>query len=462
MFSSDTIAAIATPPGQGGLGIVRLSGPRALEIADRLFRSPQEKRPSREKSHTVHYGHIFDPQNETSIDEVMLSVFRAPRSYTTEDMVEISAHGGMLPLRRILEAALAAGARLARPGEFTLRAYLNGRLDLVQAEAVIDIISSQSQRALESALKQLEGGLSQQVRTIKAEVVEALALMEAAVDFPEEELELPQQAALTDSLAKIKEKLSSLLATAREGQRVKEGYTVALLGKPNVGKSSLLNALLLRDRAIVTPFPGTTRDTVEGTIELGGYLFRLVDTAGLREAQDPVEQAGVLRSQKAAEEADLLLLLFDQSQPLTTEDFDLFFHLGVKPSLLAANKADLPAAWDWQDFPPSQDFDKLIISAKEGSGLEELRMVMAKKVLLDEPKEESVSEDLVANLRHQELLQKAREEVERAETALMQNLSPEFAAFDLQGAHRALSELLGEEVGEEVLEAIFSRFCVGK
>jgi tRNA modification GTPase len=457
----DTIAAIATPPGQGGLGIVRLSGPKALEIADRLFRSPQDKIPSRVKSHTVHYGYIFDPGSNTDIDEVMLSVFRAPRSYTTEDVVEINAHGGMFPLGRILEAALAAGARLARPGEFTLRAYLNGRIDLVQAEAVIDIISSQSRRAMESALRQLEGGLSGRVQEIKERVVEALALLEAAVDFPEEELELPQQETLARGLSAVKEKLKELLSTVKEGQRVKEGFTVALLGKPNVGKSSLLNALLQRDRAIVTPYPGTTRDTVEGTLELAGYLFKLVDTAGLREARDPLEQAGVERSQRAAQEADLLLLLFDQSQPLTEEDFTLLSSPGKGPALLVANKADLPAAWDWQDFQSSEAYEKLVVSAMEGQGLGELKMVIARKVLHDETRP-FPAEDLVANLRHQELLQKAFEGVERAEVALAQNLSPEFAASDLQSAHRLLAELLGEEVGEEVLEAIFARFCVGK
>jgi tRNA modification GTPase len=454
--AGDTIAAISTPPGEAGIGIVRLSGPEAQTIARRLFR-PRRSRPYWQ-SHRLYLGHILDSRGEV-LDEVLLTLMRAPHTYTREDVVEIHCHSGFAVLRAILGEVLAQGARLARPGEFTLRAFLSGRLDLSQAEAVLEVIKARTQASLRVATAHLVGGLGQRLGGISAALLGVLVRLEAALDFPEEAAELAP-AAIEEALAGPQEELEHLLATYKQGRLLREGVKVVLAGRPNVGKSSLLNRLLDADRAIVTDIPGTTRDVIEETVTLGGLALVLSDTAGLRQARDLVEELGVARSRERLAQADLILYLVDGSAPFSPEDTQVLGELAGRPVLIVLNKIDLPQKIQLEDISRNFSHRVVVLSALTGQGLENLEQAVLDLVL-----EGGVRTDgeIVTQARHAELLVRAGEALARCR-ALLDQAEPawELVALEVKEALLALGEITGEEVGDAVLDHIFSEFCIGK
>ena len=455
LFLDDTIAAISTPVGRSGIGIVRLSGKGALSIAEKVFVASNGKRPSKFPSHTLHYGWIKD------IDEVLLGVMRAPRTYTREDIVEINCHSGIVVLRKILELVLKCGARLATPGEFTKRAYLNGRIDLAQAEAVLDVINSQTQDALKAALGQLQGRLSRKISALRKNLLEILAQIEASIDFSDQDIEPKSLQELLKKVKQISRDLKELLDTADKGAILREGITCVICGKPNVGKSSLLNALLKRDRAIVTPIPGTTRDVLEETIDLFGIPLRLVDTAGIIQARDLVEKEAVKRSRKALKEADFAFLVLDASQRLTSEDFAISRYISQKPIFVVLNKQDLPAKItldEAREFLPGRK--ALNVSALRGTGLNRLEKEATDFIW--QGKVGSNANILVTNMRHRQALKKAKGALRRAIKALKINQGVELIALEIKEARDTLGEIIGEISCEDILERIFSQFCIGK
>ncbi|MBN1401794.1 MAG: tRNA uridine-5-carboxymethylaminomethyl(34) synthesis GTPase MnmE [Anaerolineae bacterium] len=454
----DTIAAISTSIGQGGIGIVRLSGPEALDIAARLFiPSVARHRPWRERaqSNRLYYGHVLDPETDGLVDEVLVSYMRAPHTYTRQDVVEINAHGGIMALRAILSLCLASGARLAHEGEFTLRAFVNGRIDLAQAEAVLDVVNAKTEASLRVAVGQLGGRLSGQVRELRRRMVDLLAYLQATVDFPEEDIP-PQEVA--PELAELTQRLDDLLETADRGIIYRQGVRTAIVGRPNVGKSSLLNALLRVDRAIVTPIPGTTRDTLEEMFDLQGIPFVLVDTAGINRTQDLVERLGIERSRQAVVQADLVVVVVDGSVPPTEEDAQVADLACGRPALLAINKSDLPRVAGHEGLLPQAP--QVAVSALYGDGIPTLERALTEMVfggrivLSDEP--------LVSSPRHRELLRQARAHIQDAQTALRQGLPLDLLSIDLSEAIQSLGEITGESASEDLLESIFGRFCIGK
>ena len=454
----DTIAAIATPPGIGGIGIVRLSGPQALAIATRLFRRRAGKGPL--LSHRLYLGEIARPGDPTALDEVLLVYMRQPRTYTREDVVEIQCHGGPLLLREVLKAVLKAGARLAEPGEFTKRAFLNGRIDLTQAEAVMDLISSQTKRSLDLANHLRSGKLAQEVARVKDRLVDLLVRMEAAIDFPDEEIPELSPEKIIQVLREEAALLERLVQTFREGRIYREGIGAVIVGKPNVGKSSLLNALLRDERAIVTPIPGTTRDIIEENLSIHGIPLRLRDTAGLRSPAEAIEAEGVRRTRESLAQADLAIWVVDGSEPIGEEDLAILPELGGKKTAVAVNKSDLPPRLSLEELAKKIPGAPLIpISALHGSGMEPLQEAIRDLVL--DGSREAPEEILLTSLRHKKALEAARE-------ALCRPLSgdgplfAEFIAFDLKRALEALGEIAGETTSEEVLDRIFSRFWIGK
>jgi len=454
MYSlDDTIAAISTPLGEGGIGIVRLSGPEALSIVEGLFRP---HRPGQKlRSYRLHYGHIIDPADGTVVDEVLVSYMRAPYSYTRQDVVEINCHGGIVPLRRVLQLALAAGARLAEPGELTLRAFLNGRIDLAQAEAVLDIVRAKTDAALRVAMDQLVGHLSDKVRTLRGRLMDILAYLEATIDFVEDEIP-PRE--IGPELEELEGQLTELLAEAEQGLIYRQGVRAAIVGRPNVGKSSLLNALLRVSRAIVTPIPGTTRDTLEETCNLRGIPITLVDTAGIGAAEGLIERLGIERSRQALAQADLVLLVVDGSEQLQSEDWEIADLVGTRPTLVVVNKQDLPQRVELDGFLPGAS--RVRISALTGQGLAELEQAIVDLLLSGEVLASQTP--LVSNPRHQALLQQAREGIRAAQATLAQGLPNDLVAIDLTEAVRALGQITGQTVSEDLLETIFANFCVGK
>lgn len=454
----DTIAAIATPFGIGGLGVIRISGPRALEIARKIFRPklPPDDLPARR----VRYGHVIDPDTGEVIDEVLVLYMRAPHSYTREDVVEISGHGGQVVLRRILELVLRKGAREALPGEFTKRAFLNGRIDLTQAEAVLDLISAQSEQALRLAQRQLEGGLSERVRRLKEGLLSVLAPIEAWLDIPEEEIPPPGREEVLRGIGAVVEEIEGLLEHYRQEVIYREGVRTALLGKVNVGKSSLFNRLLGRERAIVTPIPGTTTDLIEETLVLDGIPFCLVDMAGVGRPRDMVEEEGVRRARREAEGAELLLLVLDGSSPLDDEDLALLEEVKGRPAIVVINKADLPLSVSPEQVPPVGEV--VLTSALKGEGIRELKGkmvdVVRKRHGLGAP-----SELVPVNSRHKKVLERAKGDLLKIKEELARG-EPQWdlVALDIRRVMEELGEVTGETTPEEVLEEIFSRFCVGK
>ncbi|MGQ9502108.1 MAG: tRNA uridine-5-carboxymethylaminomethyl(34) synthesis GTPase MnmE [Anaerolineae bacterium] len=456
----DTIAAIATPLGEGGIGIVKISGPNAIEILHTLFSPPTQSTTSSSfQPRQLRWGYIRDPHDGSIVDEVLAVVMPAPHSYTRQDVVEIQSHGGILPVRRILELVLTCGARLAEPGEMTLRAFLNGRIDLAQAEAVRDIVQARTEAALRLAVAQLEGQLSARVRPVRARLLNVLAYLEASIDFAEDEI--PPQDVITP-LCLVADELAELLATADRGMIYRYGVRAAIVGRPNVGKSSLLNALLRGDRAIVTPIPGTTRDTLEETINLRGVPLILVDTAGIRaHPQDEVERLGVERSRTALRQADLALLVVDGSCPLEAADFEIATLIGEQPAVVAVNKCDLPAstrADTTRSILPSAPHVR--ISALTGQGIEDLESTILEKILGGQVLTSDMP--LVSNARHKAAISQAREHVLAAIEGHQKGLSTDLVAIDVREAVDALGEITGETVTTDLLETIFSQFCIGK
>lgn len=441
--------------------MLRLSGEEAFTVASKVLRRPggEPYNVAELPSHTVHYGYLAT-RNGERIDEVLFSLFKAPRSYTREDMLEITCHGGPVILRRGLEALIKAGARMAEPGEFTLRAFINGRLDLAQSEAVLDLIEARTEGGAKAALNQLKGHLSHRIRGMAETLRSVLVQLEAAIDFSEDtEVEI-DKTEVAEAVRGVLSEIDALLATFEDGRIQREGVATALVGLPNVGKSSLLNALLEEDRAIVTPLPGTTRDVVEGQACFGGVLFRFMDTAGIGKPSNFVEEEGIQRSRRCLEEADLVLVVLDVSRPLMEEDLGLLKAAGSK-GIVVLNKIDLPRAWPREDLQGKiREMPLFEVSAKRGDGLEGLKRGIAEIVA----RRQRTWEDrpLLTNARHFQALVAAKEALEGSIKAWEEGLADELLAEDIREALNALGEITGETVAEDTLEAIFSRFCIGK
>jgi tRNA modification GTPase len=453
----ETIAAIATPLGEGGLAVIRISGVAALAVADRCFQ-PHGKRslaPSQAPSHTLQYGHIH--QQGRLIDEVLVAVMRAPRTYTCEDVVEISCHGGLLPARMVLEAVLQAGARLAHPGEFTRRAFLHGRLDLAQAEAVADLIHSRTELSLAAAQEQLAGRFSQRINTLRKDLLGMLAHVEAHIDFPDEDIAPDTRDQLCQRLTRGIGFMDELLRTAREGQLLRRGVRAAIIGRPNAGKSSLLNLLLGHERAIVSPIPGTTRDTIEETANIRGIPVVFIDTAGLREGGDEIEVEGIRRTLAKVEQAEVLLHVVDGAEPLSATDRQYLESLAGRPRLVVRNKSDLPARFA---LPPEDPVRCVPVCCTTGEGLEALKDALKEMVWAGEIRAEMLQ--VMVNARHQDALLRAREAGLRTREALSAGLTLELVAMDLRIAVNAVGEIVGQTSTEDLLDTIFSTFCIGK
>lgn len=459
----DTIAAISTPIGEAGIGIVRLSGSLAIKIAERLFVSPKGKRLSELGSHTINYGFIRDPLTGDGIDEVLVSVMKAPHTYTREDVVEINCHGGFFPLRKILELLVREGARLAEPGEFTKRAFLNGRIDLVQAEAIADLIRSKTEASQRVAFEQLRGGLSERISKIRDRLVDLCAHIEAYIDFPDEDIEPASYNALEKELTSIIRELTGLSMTFEEGRFLREGIRIAIVGKPNVGKSSLLNALLQRDRAIVTDIPGTTRDVIEELLNIKGLLVRIMDTAGIRDTHEMAEMEGVRRSLQAIDDSDLVIVLIDGSKEVSYEDLYILKRVKEKGKrfILGINKSDLPLRIDLSSLTSSSDdFIACYISAKTGQGIEELKDSIINLTVSGHIKG---SEGLIiTNLRHKRAIDNAIVALQKASQDLINSQPNEIIAVSLRDSLDSLGEIVGAITTEDILNRIFSGFCIGK
>ncbi len=452
--SDDTIAAISTPLGRGGIGIVRLSGKDAIGIADKIFRSPKNKKLKQTPSHRIIYGSIVNPKTNEVIDEVLVSVMKSPNTYTKEDIVEINCHGGHIPLKRVLEIALESGARLAEPGEFTQRAFLNGRIDIVQAEAVLDNINALTEQSQRAAMEQISGRLSKKIDELRNKLIELTAFVEAYIDFPEDDIEPLSSEDMARRALNIKEDLEKLIDSSRQGLILREGLKTAIIGRPNVGKSSLLNALLEQDRAIVTDMPGTTRDVIEEYLNINGIPVRIMDTAGIREARDIAEKEGVQRSVKAMQDADLVILVLDGSDDLYDTDKELIEKAGSKNTILVINKTDLP-----QKIAVDVDMPMVKISAALGLGLDELRNKIMDMAL---GSRQSLDFGMVTNVRHVRALEGTLSSVNSFMDGLKKNLSPEFLSVELKEALNSLGEITGITTPEDILNKIFSDFCIGK
>ncbi len=465
MHNEDTIAAISTSIGQSGIGIVRLSGSKAFEIADRLFRSPKKKKIHETPSHRILYGNIINPANDEVVDEVLISVMRAPNTYTKEDIIEINCHGGVIPLRKVLELLLNEGARAAKPGEFTQRAFMNGRIDLAQAEAVLDVINSLTLQSQKTALRQLRGGLSVEIGTIREALIELTAFVEAHIDFPEEDIEDLTLKKMEEMAGKIKASLEKLIESSHYGMILRNGLKTAIAGRPNVGKSSLLNALLEHDRAIVTEMPGTTRDVIEEYLNIQGLPVKIMDTAGIRTVENIAEKEGVRRSLMAMEDADLVLLVLDGSTELHDTDRELIESSDAENTILVINKIDLPQKIDHPVSPLTKGGIKggsipiVRISAKKGVGLDELKQQIVDTALRGRTE---CGTEVVTNTRHVHALEKTSVSINSFISGVLKNVSPEFLSIELRDALDAVGEIIGITTADDILNRIFSNFCIGK
>jgi tRNA modification GTPase len=452
----ETIAAIATAvvPQQGSVGIVRVSGENALEIARQLFHAPGRQL---WQTHRILYGYVRHPQTQQIVDEALLLIMQSPRSYTREDVVEFHCHGGIMPVQQVLQLCLELGARLAQPGEFTLRAFLNGRLDLTQAESIADLVGSRSPAAAQAALAGMQGKLAVPIRQIRATCLDTLAEIEARIDF-EEDLPPLDEAGIIAQLQQILTDIKQILATADRGQLLRTGLNVAIVGRPNVGKSSLLNAWSRSDRAIVTDLPGTTRDVVESQLVVGGIPIQVLDTAGIRETVDQVEKIGVERSRRAAEAADLIVLVIEATEGWSADDQEIYTQVKHRPLILVINKTDLAPA-DSVSYPDS--IDRVITAAiTKNEGIEALEQEILEAVQTGTL--HAADLDLAINQRQAAALTQAKIALEQVQETITQQLPLDFWTIDLRGAIQALGEITGEEVTESVLDRIFSRFCIGK
>ncbi|WP_298762792.1 tRNA uridine-5-carboxymethylaminomethyl(34) synthesis GTPase MnmE [uncultured Megasphaera sp.] len=456
--TADTIAAITTPLGESGIGAIRISGPDAYAVGDKIFKSKSAVPLKERRDRSIQYGTIVD-ENGTCIDEVLALIMKGPHSYTAEDVLEIQCHGGREALESILQLILRSGARMANPGEFTERAFVNGRIDLAQAEAVMDVIQAKSRAGLTSAVSQLEGRLSKVINKTRKELTELVTRLEVMIDYPEEDLEDIAVPDVSGALQEMQEKLQHMLEESQNGRMIRDGVMAAIAGTPNAGKSSLLNRLLQEERAIVTDVPGTTRDVLEEWITLRGVPVCLVDTAGIRETDDTVEKIGVSRARRYLDQADIILAVIDGSRPLTDEDKDILQSAADKNVIIVLNKTDLPSVMTSQDLS-TYGFPICPISASTGDGLEELKDRLLQEVLkggfTDGPSA------LLTNTRHIELVRQSAEALERAWQSLQDGMPLDCAVIDIRQAWDTLGSITGDTVHDDIVEEIFSRFCLGK
>ncbi len=456
MHEKETICAVSTPPGEGGIGIIRVSGPEAISITAAVFRPVNEKDLQSGASHTIHYGHIIDPADGKVVDEVLVSLMRARSTYTREDVVEINCHGGMTPLLRTINLLIAAGARQAEPGEFTRRAFLNGRIDLAQAEAVMDVIRAKTELAHKAANELLLGGLSGEIGGLRNDLISSLASVEAGIDFPEEDIETQSGRPLIDELSQVLKRIESLLSGVAYGRILREGFATAIVGRPNVGKSSLLNALLKQDRAIVTEIPGTTRDVLEEYLNISGVPLRILDTAGIRHSHDIVEQEGVRRSLSAIASADMVLVVLDGSCALSDEDRRVLGEVKDKKTIAVINKSDLPRKSEPITWPTAQ----VAVSCRNGEGLQLLTQTISDMV--KNGMAASREHAWLVNERHKRALEKTKQGLEKSITSANAGLSPEFIALDLRDALDSIGLIIGATYTDDILDRIFNDFCIGK
>lgn len=454
-MTNETIAAIATPHGVGGISVIRVSGPESIDVVDKVFFSKSGKKLNSAKSHTIHYGFIKD--GEKILDEVLVSVMRAPNTFTREDTVEVNCHGGLVVTEAVLSLIIKNGAAMALPGEFTKRAFLNGRLDLSQAEAVIDIINSPSSLALSAAANQLGGTLSSEINVLRDTVLEILAKINANLDYPEEDIDEYDATELISDIESVKASLSKLLSTSMRGKLIRDGIDTVICGKPNVGKSSVLNLLAKEARAIVTDIAGTTRDVIEERITLGKVVLNVFDTAGIRETDDKIESLGIDKSKEYIEKADLVLFVVDAKSGITDDDREIYEAVKNKNIILLYNKCDLEEVKKECDLSCS---DIVYMSAKTGEGLDELSNIIEEKFKLGTI---SASNDaIITNIRHKEALTNAISSISRAIDSFKENMPQDLVSIDIIDCASYLGEITGKTVSEEVVEKIFARFCLGK
>ncbi|OWA35745.1 tRNA uridine-5-carboxymethylaminomethyl(34) synthesis GTPase MnmE [Saccharibacillus sp. O16] len=456
---SDTIAAISTAVGEGGIAVIRVSGPEAVSEVSRLFQSGVPLMEA--QSHTVHYGFIVDPETKEKLEEVLVTLMRAPRSFTTEDVVEISAHGGVVSVRRIMELLLKQRIRLAEPGEFTKRAFLNGRIDLSQAEGVIDLIRSKSDKAFSVAFKQVEGDLSRRIAELRQTLIETLAHIEVNIDYPEHDVESLTSLFIQEKCGAVLEEVERLLKTANQGKILREGITTAIVGRPNVGKSSLLNALSGQNRAIVTDIPGTTRDVIEEFITINNIPLKLLDTAGIRETLDVVERIGVERSRTALNEADLILLVLNNGDELNDEELQLMEQIHGRQSIVIMNKMDLPPKLEQEKVRQFYKEELIVpMTVKEGEGVDRLEAAISS--LFFEGKLESADLTYVSNVRHIALLHQTKRSLHDAIEAAQMLVPIDMIQIDVRLAWEQLGEIVGDTAQDSLIDQIFSQFCLGK
>jgi tRNA modification GTPase len=458
----DTIAAISTPSGEGAIAIVRLSGEDAVKIADKIFKSVKGKRLAEAMTHTIHYGHLIDPHEGQVVEEVMVSVMKGPKTFTKEDVIEINCHGGIVSVKRVLQLVIKNGARLAEPGEFTKRAFLNGRIDLSQAEAVMDLIRAKTDRAMNVALGQMEGRLSTLIRKLRQEILETLAHVEVNIDYPEyDDVEEMTHKMLMEKSSLVREELKKLLQTSQQGKILREGLSTVIIGRPNVGKSSLLNSLVHENKAIVTDIPGTTRDVIEEYVNVRGVPLRLLDTAGIRETEDIVERIGVERSRQVLKEADLILLVLNSADPLTIEDENLFKAVEGMDVIVIVNKTDLPQEIDMDRVKELSGEHKLVTtSLLEDRGIDELEEAISS--LFFSGTIEAGDLTYVSNTRHIALLTQALQAIEEVIEGIEMGTPIDIVQIDLTRSWEFLGEIIGDSVHESLIDQLFSQFCLGK
>ncbi len=460
MITEDTIAAISTPVGKAGIGIIRISGPISLSIAKNIFKPNKDIKDF--ESHRLYLGSIIDPKTGNIVDEVLLSCMKAPHSYTREDVVEINSHSGYMVLSKILEIVLSQGARLAKPGEFTLRAFLNGRIDLTQAEAIVDLINAQSEKGLYIATKQLKGSLKEKINQLKERLSDLLAHIEASIDFPEEDETLISEDEIQAQLKDYISQIEHIISLHRQKKMWIDGINTILLGRVNVGKSSLLNRLLDEERAIVSPIPGTTRDVIESSVIINGLPLKLIDTAGMREVSDEIEKIGISFTTKRLKEADLVLVVLDQSRPLNEEDFNIIEMCKGKMGIIVLNKIDLPSQIDKFSMERLISYKMPIvrISALTGEGIEELKKSIFDLAIKGEA--DTLESNIAPNMRHREALKSSLSSLKNALSLIKESGTIDLIAFEIRSALDCLGQITGEVTTEDILEKIFSQFCLGK
>ena len=461
MFLDDTIAAIATAPGIGGIGIIRVSGSEACDVVNRIFHSKQSIPLGERQTRTIHYGHIIHPKTGKTLDEVIVVLMKGPHSYTAEDVVEIQCHGGFMSVREILKVLLSEGVRQAEEGEFTKRAFLNGRIDLTQAEAIIDIIDAKTEQSLEVAVNQLDGTLSKYIRALRDELIAMIAHLEVTIDYPEEDIEEVSAQEVRTGLEPILEKMDNLLATAQRGKLLRDGVMVSIIGRPNAGKSSLMNALLREDRAIVTNIPGTTRDSIEEFLTIQGIPVRLIDTAGIRETEDIVESMGVEKARQYLDKADVVVLVIDGSKPLEPEEQELLQLITNRPSIIFLNKADQAQCVSKEEIAALGTFTEIVtISAAQGEGMDEMAKVITS--LVQGGAVQASHEAMLSNVRHITLMEQAKVSLDQSILAIDSGMPIDLIVTDIRAAWELLGDITGESLRESMVDELFKRFCLGK